>query len=108
MLLELLPRRLFNFAHPTTNVPIDQLTIPHRPKTQNATWPEQTSLRQASVRFVLCNFTDLLSLAPTPRQKTVWEHYNEISRYIDVEREREWGDVADSTLVFVSKYDLHL
>jgi len=52
---------------------------------------------------------DVLSLAPNAaRQKTVWEHYNEIARYIDFEREREWGDVADSTLVFVSEFTLNV
>ena len=53
-------------------------------------------------------FADPLSLAPTARQKTVWEHYNKISRYIDFERECEWGDIADLALVFVSKYILHI
>lgn len=46
---------------------------------------------------------DSWSLAPSGRQKTVWEHYNEIAKYIDFDREHEWGDVADSTLVFVSE-----
>lgn len=46
---------------------------------------------------------DPSSLAPNARQKTVWEHYNEIAKYIDFDREHEWGDVADSTLVFVSE-----
>lgn len=53
-------------------------------------------------------FANGLSLASSARQKTVWEHYNEMSRYIDFDREREWGDVADSTLVFVSESVLYV
>ena len=41
------------------------------------------------------------------KEKSIWEHYNEMAAVEDNIREVEWRDLADTVLVFVCLDTLH-
>ena len=41
------------------------------------------------------------------KEKSIWEHYNEMAAVEDNIREVEWRDLADTVLVFVCPDTLH-
>ena len=53
------------------------------------------------------NSTSLARLEHSTREKSIWELYNEVAEKDDISREREWTELTDTMLVFVSFHRNH-